>query len=29
MAGHIPNGYRALCRLEHGAAPLCGEAVAP
>jgi hypothetical protein len=31
MAGHVPNGYRTLCRLEHGggAAPLCGEAVAP
>ena len=28
MAGHIPNGYRTLCR-RHGTAPLCGEAVAP
>jgi hypothetical protein len=31
MAGHIPNGYRTLCRLEHGAParPVCGEAVTP
>jgi len=31
MAGHIPNGYRMLCRLrpEDPTAPVCGGAVAP
>jgi hypothetical protein len=31
MAGHIPNGYRTLCRLqsEGPTTPACGGAVAP